>query len=137
MFDLGEGLLDRIEVGRVWRQVPEPGTGGVDHSAKRYRFVAAEIVQDDDVARSEHWNELLFDIGSKALAVDRAIEDAGGGQAIVAQRPEERQRPPAALWCEAAQALALRPPATKRCHIGLDPGLVEEDQMLGIEARLP
>ena len=27
VLDLGEGLFDRIEVGRVWRQIPEPGAG--------------------------------------------------------------------------------------------------------------
>lgn len=31
MFDLGEGLFDRVEVRRVWRQVPEPGAGSLDH----------------------------------------------------------------------------------------------------------
>lgn len=30
MFDLGEGLLDGVEVRRVGRQEPEPGAGGFD-----------------------------------------------------------------------------------------------------------
>jgi hypothetical protein len=33
--------------------------------------VAAEIVDDDDVARLEDRNELLLDIGAEAFAVDR------------------------------------------------------------------
>jgi hypothetical protein len=73
VLDLGEGLLDRIEIGRVRRQIPEPGAGRSDHAAERRRFVAAEIVHDDDVALLEDRNELLLDIGAEAFAVDRAV----------------------------------------------------------------
>jgi hypothetical protein len=38
---------------------------------------------------------------------------------------------------EAAQALSPRSPAAQRSHVGLDPGLVDEDQPCGIEAALP
>lgn len=38
--------------------------------------MAAEIVHDD-VALFEHRYELLFDIGSEAMAVDRPVEGAG------------------------------------------------------------
>jgi len=89
VFDLGEGLLDGIEVGGVWRQVPEPGAGGLDEATQNGGFVAAEIVHDDDVAGSEHWDELLFDIGTEALAIDWAIEDAWGCEAVAAQGTEE------------------------------------------------
>jgi hypothetical protein len=50
VFDFGEGLLDRVEVGRVWRQVPEPCASGRDHLPDGGRLVGAEIVRDDDVA---------------------------------------------------------------------------------------
>ena len=30
MLDLGEGLLDRIEIRGIGRQEPEPGAGGAD-----------------------------------------------------------------------------------------------------------
>lgn len=33
VFDLGEGLLDWVEVGRVWRQIPKPGACGADQAA--------------------------------------------------------------------------------------------------------
>jgi hypothetical protein len=38
---------------------------------------------------------------------------------------------------EAAQTLAFWRPSPQRCHIGLDPGLVDEDQALRIQAGLP
>ena len=43
MFDFGEGLLDRIKIGRVRRQEPEPCACGFDDPAKGGRFVATEI----------------------------------------------------------------------------------------------
>ena len=137
VFDLGEGLLDRIEVGRVWRQIPEPGACGADHLPDSSRLVGAEIVHDDDVAGLQHRHELLFHIGPKALAIDRPIEDTRGGEPIAAQRPEEGQRAPVAVWCKAAQAFAARSPASQRSHVGLDPGFVDEHQPFWIETRLP
>ena len=89
VFDLGEGLLDGIEVGGVWRQVPEPGAGGLNEAAQSGGFVAAEIVHDDNVAGSEYGDELLFDIGTEALAIDRAIEDAWSCEPVAAQGTEE------------------------------------------------
>jgi hypothetical protein len=65
-------------------QVAEPGTGSPDHLAQRDRLVAAEIVQNDDIVGFEDRNELLLDIGAKALAVDRAVEDARGSQVVAA-----------------------------------------------------
>jgi hypothetical protein len=38
---------------------------------------------------------------------------------------------------KAVQSLALRPPTSQRGHVGFDPGFVDEDEPLGIEAILP
>jgi hypothetical protein len=65
-FSFGEGLLDRIEIGRVRRQIPGPCAGRPDHAAECCRLVAAEIVHDDDVARLGDMNELLRYIGAEA-----------------------------------------------------------------------
>ena len=127
VLDLGEGLLDGVEVGRVRRQVAEPGAGGLDHLPDGGCLVGAEIVHDDDVTGLQHRHELLLDIGAEALTVDRPIEDARRGEPVAAQRPKEGQRAPVAMRGDAAQPRALRPPAPQRRHIGLDPGLVDED----------
>ena len=137
VLDLGEGLLDRIEVRGVWRQVPKPCASCLDHLPDGRRFVGAEIVHDDDVIWFKHGHELLFDIGSEALAVDRSVEDARCGEPVATQRAEEGQGAPVAVRGEAVQRLALQPPASQRRHVGLDPGLVDEDQSTRIEAGLP
>ena len=137
MFDFGEGLLDRIEIGRVRRQEPEPCACGFDDPAKGGRFVATEIVHDDDVASLQGRHELLLDIGAEALAVDRPIEDARRGEAVAAQRAQKGQSAPMTMWSKAAQPFALWSPAAHRRHVGLDPSLIDEDELGGIEAILP
>ena len=97
----------------------------------------AEIVHDDDVAGLQTGDELLLDIGAEALAVDRPVEDTRSGKPVAAQGAEEGQRAPVAMRGEAAQALASRSPAAQRRHVGLDPGLVDEDQPPRVEAGLP
>ena len=99
--------------------------------------MAAEIVHDDDIAGLEDRQELLLDIGAEALAVDRTIEHARRGEPIAAQCAEEGQCPPVALWREAPQAFAFRPPAAQWRHVGLDPGLIDKDQPPRIEPSLP
>ena len=51
VFELGEDLFDGIEVGAVGRQEDEVSAFGSDDGASGLTFVAAEIVQDDDIAR--------------------------------------------------------------------------------------
>ena len=136
VLDLCESLFDRVEVRRVGRQEPEPGPGGPDHLPHGGRLVGSEVVHDDDIAGLEHGHELLLDIGAEALAVDRPVEHARRGEPVEAQRAQEGQRAPVAVRGEAAQALASRPPAPQRRHIGLDPGFVDEDQLARIEIGL-
>ncbi len=137
VLDLSEGLLDRIEIGGVWRQVPEPCAGGFDQTAQGSRLVAAEIVHDDDVARLKLRNENLLNIGAEAFAVDGTVEQARRGEAVAAQGAKEGQRPPVAVWREAPHPLAFWPPSAQWSHVGLDPGLVDKDQASGIEFGLP
>ena len=132
VLDLGEGLFDRIEVGRVWRQVPEPR-----RAAQRRRLVTAEVVHNEDVAWLKLWNENLLNIGAEAFAVDRAVEQARCGKAVAAQSAQEGQCPPVTVRREAAHPLAFWPPPAQGGHVGLNPGLVDKDQASRIELGLP
>jgi len=62
-FELGEDLLDGVEVGGVFRQEDEAGSDIPDRLAHRLSLVGAEIVEDHDVARLQRRDEELFDIG--------------------------------------------------------------------------
>jgi hypothetical protein len=61
--ELGESVLDRIEVGTVGREIEQLGAGRLDSSAYACAPVRSEVVHDDDVAGLELWNEDLIDIG--------------------------------------------------------------------------
>ena len=95
--ELGEDLLDRIEVGGVFRQEDEAGSDSPDRLPHRPSLVGAEIVEDHDVAWLEGRHEELFDIGAEAFAVDGPVEQAGRVDAVVAQSGEERRGLPMAL----------------------------------------
>jgi hypothetical protein len=50
-------------------------TGSPDRGADGLAFVAAQIVENDDVASLQHGDEDLLDIKTEQLAVDRTIDD--------------------------------------------------------------
>ena len=119
--ELGKDLFDRVEVGGVSRQEEQLGAGAADELAHGLAFVAAEIVHDDDVAETQRGHQELLDIGAKAGAVDRPIDNTGRSDAVMAQCRQKGQRPPAAvrhLGDQASTAAAAPAPAG---HVGLGP----------------
>ena len=111
VLDLGEGLLDRIEVWRVRRQESQPCTGLTDCPADGLPLVAAEVVEDHEVTGPERRHQELFDPGLEGALVDRPVEHARRAQPVPAQVGQEGQGVPAPVRCEALQAMALRRPA--------------------------
>ena len=98
--------------------------------------MGAEIVEDDDVARLQRRREKLIDISAETLAVDGSVEQAWRVEAIVAKSGEERRGLPLALRDLVDEALSLRRPAAQPCHVGLCPGLIDEDETPGIDEPL-
>ena len=96
----------------------------------------AEIVEDHDVAGLEGWDEELLELGAKAFAVDRSVEQAGRINPIVAQGGEERCGLPVAVRDLVDQPLPLWRPAPKTGHVRPRPGLVDENQALGVNEPL-
>ena len=75
-------------------------------------------------------------MGLKELAMDRALECEGGGDGGPGQAGEEGRGLPLAVGRIAVEALALRAPAPQGRHVGLHPGLVDEDQPVRIDPGL-
>jgi len=95
--------------------------------------VRAEIVHDDNVAGAQCGQEHPFDIGPEALAIDRAVDEPRGFDAVTAQGGQESHGLPAAMRHLGWQTLAARCPAPERGHIGSGPGLVDEHQTGSLE----
>ena len=74
LLELGEDLLDRVQVGAVTRQEQQAGAARVDRVTHARDLVARQVVGDHHIVRLERWRENLFDIGQERAAVDRAIQ---------------------------------------------------------------
>jgi len=77
MLELGEDLLNQVQIGRIFRQEDQLCASGADEAANGFILVTAEIVHDDDVAGTKRRDEDLLDIVLKALAVDWTIKRHG------------------------------------------------------------
>ena len=112
-------LAKTCEIGRVAWQEEQLGAGAADQPASRLALVTAEIVHDDDVAGAQARHQKLLDIGAKAGAVDRPVEDAGCGDAVMAQRRQERHGAPAAMRHLGDQSGAARTAPVRRVMLVL------------------
>src|SRR5215468_2699709 len=83
--------------------------------------MAAEVIHDDNVTGAEGGDLELFDVSSKAGAVDRPVDDAGRGDPVAAQGRQKGQCPPAAVRHLGDQAGATRRAPVARGHIGFSP----------------
>ena len=142
MFQLGEDLLDRVEIGAIGREKEEPCAGSPDRGASGLAFVAAQIVENDDVAWLQRGDEDLLDIEAEQLAVDRTIDDPWCVDSVVAQGGEEGHRLPMAAGHLGLKPLSTQTPSAQRRHVGLGPGLIDEDEppridlaLIGLPAR--
>jgi hypothetical protein len=128
--------LDRVEVWAVRRQEEHVRPSIPDSFAGRCAFVAAQIVEDDDIAWCEGGHQCLLDPGGEDAAIDGTLEHKRRDDPVVAQPGEEGQRLPMAMrdFCQVRQS--ARAPAMCPGHIGFDPGLVEENQAPWIKPPL-
>ena len=96
------------------------------------RLVAAQIVQQNDVASRHYRRQHLLDIGAEPLAVDRPIKDAGSGDAGGAQPGPQRdylpmtvrywrQQPVAAPGSGLVMTFAAPPPRPANRGADTDP----------------
>ena len=136
MLELGEHLLDRVEVGAAGRKEQQAGARASDRRAHRFGLVAAEIVHDDDVAAAERRNQLGFDIGLEGGAGDRSVRNPRGVDPVLPQSGDECRSVPMAEGSRPVHPLPLGTPAASERHAGLHPSLVDEDQLARIRLAL-
>ena len=136
MFEFGKDLFDRVQVGGVFWQEEELGANATNELAYDLALVAAEIVEDHDIAGTKGWKQHLLDIGSEALAVDRSLDEPWRVDPVVAQGCQEGHGLPAAVRNLGGQSVPTRRPPAQGSHVGSGPGLVDEDQPLSLDAIL-
>ena len=136
MLELGEDLLDRVQVGAVGRQEQQPGTDAANGLADGWTFVAAEIVHDNDIAGRQRRHETLLDIVGEDLAVDRLVEDARCVDPVAAQSGKKRHRTPMTVRHLGVQPPAPGCPSPQRSHVRFGPCFVDEHEPRRIKPTL-
>jgi hypothetical protein len=133
--ELGEGLLDRVEIGRVFRQEQEPGVALGQGLRRTRAFVDVQIVSANEVRRGDHlvagfkaWGELCADIAVECGAINGSLDDPGGNKLMAAQARNEGLRSPLAEGSIGDEPLSLQVAPAQGRHVGLDARLVDEDQ---------
>ena len=112
------------------------GSGGFNRDFDGGASMSAEVVHDHYFAGAQRPGQFLFDVSCELLSVDRSIEDARRGQAVVAQGGKEGRRFPMTEWRVADQPFADLTPAIARRHVRGRPGFIDENKLPGVECRL-
>jgi hypothetical protein len=99
-------------------------------------FVAAQVVEHDDVARPQGWHKELCHPCQEQAAVDGTVEHAGCNKAVGAQGGHERHGGPARVWHRGDQTLSAQGATMGAGHVGLCPGFVDENQARRVNAVL-
>ena len=136
MLELGEDLLDWIEVWAVGRQEDHVCANTADRSSGCRSFVGAEVVEDDDVTLGKGRHKNVLDVDGEHIAVDGAVDNPWRIDAVMAESGDEGQRLPMAMGDMGFQPMPPWSPSTQRRHVCLDPRLIEEDKALGINLVL-
>lgn len=129
-FQLGEGHLDWIEIGRVSGQEEEPGTTRSERGSSSGRIVDLQIVEDDDVPAMQARSELRFDIEIEGRAIHRSLDEPRCGQTAAAQGGNEGLGVPVAEGNCAGQPFANRCPTAQPRELRARRGLVDEDEAM-------
>lgn len=134
-FQLRKRELDRIEIGTVGRQKPEPRADAFDRGLDLRLLVHREIVQDDDLTRAQRGHQHLLDVGQECGIVDRPIEDRRCVKTLDPQRGHDRVRLPMAIRRVVAQTEPTRAAAIPSQQVGRDTRFVDEDVAARIVER--
>ena len=127
---LGEGLLDWIEVGAVGWKEEERCADALDGGSHGRRLVARQVVHHDDVAAPEFRHEHASDVGEERVSVHRPVEHPGCHHAGTAQAGCKGGGLPVPKGDARAEPLTAPTAAVPPRHVGAGPGLVDEDQLV-------
>src|SRR6266481_969096 len=98
--------------------------------------MAGQIVHDDHITRPKIVNEDLFYEGLEDIPIDGSVHDGGTAHSLDSQGRNQGGGFPVTVRRFVDQALTPWCPTAKAGHIRLGPGLIDEDQALGLDFRL-
>jgi hypothetical protein len=133
---LGEELLDRVEVGAVGRQIEKTGASCRDRLFDASHLVRGEIVHNDHTGLKRRRKRLL-DIGAECGAGHWTIEDQRRDNAALPQSGDEGGGSPMPVRHRSNHPLAAPAAAVQAGSSWSSAGLVEKDEPGRIHIALP
>ena len=127
-FELAEGHLDGIEVGRILRQIAKCRPRTLDSFPYAWGLVSAEVIHHDDIIALERGNQALLDIGKEHFSVHGTLDHERCDHSIVPQCGYEGDRLPMPVRYATNQPHATRAATLEPRHIGADRSLVDKHQ---------
>lgn len=131
-----ERHLDRIEVGRVWRQITQCRARRFDRLGNAGHLVHWQIIHRDDVAALECWNQTLPHVKQKHGSIHGALQHERRGHSAQAQAGHKGDGFPMTVRRVIDQPLAARATAANPYHRGVGRRLVDKDQPCRLEHPL-
>ena len=116
--ELGEGVLNGIEIGAVGRQVEQCCSACFDSLPDTGDLVGGQIVHDDQVTWPQDRGQHLLAPRPEGFTVHRPVEHHRGDEAGQRQPADEGHGLPVAVRDGGAAALAFGRPAAQACHLG-------------------
>ena len=134
--EFGEGHFDRIEIRAVGRKIAHARSAGGDQGLDAGDFVGGEIVEDDDVALFEFGTQHGSQIRGEDFRVDRAFDQKRSRDFLRPQRGDEGGALPVAVGNRRETTAAPGAASVTPRHLGVEAGLVDEDQPRTIQRGL-
>src|SRR4051794_26930332 len=135
--ELGEELLDGVEIRRVGREVKHTGPRGPDRLLDPGDLVTGEVVHHHRISWLQLRREHLLDVGAERLTRHGAIQHEGCDDPARPQTSDEGCGLPVPLRSCIDQTLALETPAGAPDHVRGRAGLVQEHEAVRIHVALP
>ena len=136
-FEFGEREFDRIEIRTVGREESQVRAHLLDRHPDLGLLMHPEVVQHDDISRSQRGHQHLFDVGEETRTINGAVEHRWRAETVKAERGDHGVRLPMAAGGVIAEPCAAGAPAVAPEQIRRDAAFIEKDVLPQIAERLP
>jgi hypothetical protein len=127
-FEFGKSHLDGVEIRAVRGQIQDAGSHGGDRLLNTCDFMAGQVIADHDIAACELGAEDLLDIGQESAPIHRAVQKQRSADAVAAQSGNKSCCLPMTVRDLGKTPLTAKAAAIKPAHLGVEPGLIKEDE---------
>jgi hypothetical protein len=131
--ELGEGLLDGVEVRRVGRQVEQLAAPPLDQLPDPRPLVRGEVVHHDYLPRSKRRSEHVLQVGLEDRAGGCALHGHARSHPPEAHARQQRDVAAPVMRRLAARSLSRSGPGIQRGERGVRPALVHEHEALRVD----